>query len=300
MSDAARQSTSQTYSALTYAYDYFNERLFDSALPGAMLTLQRKKKTYGYFCSQRFGTRKQDKADEIAMNPNYFGLRPIPDTLSTLVHEMVHQWQAHHGRPGRRAYHNREWARKMLAVGLRPTVTGRPGAPMTGEKVTHLIVHEGRFDQLCEALITTDFRMEWYDRFPDQRVDPDLVNTLHKFRPDDPAKPEGEGALLSVDYAATDRGPVVVEDLPPPPGNAESLDDIVQRIKRAKVKYRCPQCKINAWAKYGVSLICGQCQNPLTPQFTIDEQKAMDQFHADQQAPTPHNAGTPEASITRP
>jgi len=37
---------------------------------------------------------------------------------------MVHQWQQHHGKPGRRGYHNKQWAAKMNSVGLVPTHTG--------------------------------------------------------------------------------------------------------------------------------------------------------------------------------
>ncbi len=50
--------------------------------------------------------------DEIAMNPSYFGVVPLLEILQTLVHEMAHAWQFHFGEPGRRGYHNKEWADK--------------------------------------------------------------------------------------------------------------------------------------------------------------------------------------------
>lgn len=65
--------------------------------------------------------------DEIAMNPVYFSIRTIKATLSTLVHEMVHQWQFHFGKAGRRGYHNKEWAALMERVGLMPSDTGQAG-----------------------------------------------------------------------------------------------------------------------------------------------------------------------------
>ena len=93
------------------AYDHFNLALFDDKLPQCLITLQREKRTLGYFSRDRF-TQSDGKVviDEIAMNPSYFAIRSIADTLSTLVHEMVHQWQRHFGDPGRRSYHNKEWA----------------------------------------------------------------------------------------------------------------------------------------------------------------------------------------------
>jgi hypothetical protein len=47
--------------------------------------------------------------------------------LSTLVHEQAHLWQHHFGKPGRGRYHNREWAAKMVEIGLIPSATGEPG-----------------------------------------------------------------------------------------------------------------------------------------------------------------------------
>ncbi|EAA4127232.1 sprT domain-containing protein, partial [Salmonella enterica subsp. enterica] len=46
--------TQQTYEELQVAYDHFNEALFDGSLPPCLITLQREKKTYGYFSAERF------------------------------------------------------------------------------------------------------------------------------------------------------------------------------------------------------------------------------------------------------
>jgi predicted SprT family Zn-dependent metalloprotease len=81
--------------------------------------------------------------DEIAMNPVYFSIRTIKATLSTLVHEMVHQWQFHFGEPGRRGYHNKQWAARMERVGLMPSDTGEPGGRKVGQSMTHYIIAGG-------------------------------------------------------------------------------------------------------------------------------------------------------------
>ena len=57
--------------------------------PIASFTLQRSKRSYGYFCGDRFGRTDGLVSDEIALNPRYFHVRPIEHVLSTLVHEMV-------------------------------------------------------------------------------------------------------------------------------------------------------------------------------------------------------------------
>jgi hypothetical protein len=75
-------------------------------LPPALLTLQRDRKSCGYFSGSQFIRRCDELADEIALNPAHFAAQPIASTLSTLVHEMCCLWQIHYGKPGRGSYHN--------------------------------------------------------------------------------------------------------------------------------------------------------------------------------------------------
>ena len=109
----ALKPTKETYNEMQVAYEFFNENLFCDSLPNCLITLQREKRTLGYYSPDRFVNKSQIKTDEIAMNPSYFSIRSIEETLSTLVHEMVHLWQEHFGKPGRARYHNKEWADKM-------------------------------------------------------------------------------------------------------------------------------------------------------------------------------------------
>lgn len=128
--------TAQAYAELQAAFDHYNRELFGGELPPCLITMQREKRTYGYFSSERFVHRHdRSKTDEIAINPSYFAVVPLLEVLQTLVHEMVHAWQFHFGKPGRRGYHNKEWADKMEAIGLMPSSTGKPGGARTGEKM---------------------------------------------------------------------------------------------------------------------------------------------------------------------
>jgi hypothetical protein len=117
--------TDKTYRSFYEAYEHFNAVLFDNQLSGCLFTMQRRKRTRGFFAPERFGHRRGNEiADEIALNPRTFLDRTDREIISTVVHEMVHQWQQHHGKPGRRGYHNKQWAAKMNSVGLVPTHTG--------------------------------------------------------------------------------------------------------------------------------------------------------------------------------
>ena len=66
---------------------------------------------------------------------------------------MAHQWQRHHGKPSRTGYHNKEWAAKMIEVGLVPSSTGEIGGKQVGQHMTHYIADGGAFAQACADLL---------------------------------------------------------------------------------------------------------------------------------------------------
>lgn len=198
VADLKHSPTARTYADLVRAYDHFNRRLFDGRLPACLITMQRKAKAYGYFAGGRFGSREaaapaiavqvdQDQRvvqghhrlrvaaalgaeirtepaiDEIALNPSHFGERTTEQSLSTLVHEMVHLWQHHFGKPSRNGYHNKQWADQMRAIGLVPSTTGQPGGKETGQKVSHFIEAGGLYQRAFGELAGFDLYVELWD-----------------------------------------------------------------------------------------------------------------------------------------
>lgn len=156
------EPTKETYAELDRAYAYFNRELFGGALPACLLTMQRHRKAYGYFWGGTWSDAGGHAiADEIALNPDHFRSRPLPNSLATLVHEMCHLQQHHFGKPSRPGYHNREWAAFMEAVGLVPSDTGLPGGKKTGQTVSHFIAPGGRFEVACTALLQSGFVLPW-------------------------------------------------------------------------------------------------------------------------------------------
>lgn len=223
--------TEETYQAFQQAFDHFNWTLFETLLPGCLITFQRKSRSLGYFSGGRFIRGDETRCDEIAMNPVYFRERSTAETLSTLVHEMVHLWQHHYGTPGRGRYHNRQWAEKMKSLGLQPTDTGKPGGRELGDQMTHLIVDGGPFAEQADLLIATGFAITWQEAvLDDQGQDGDG---------DNPVSGSSTGAPLS----PTAR----------------------RRKSGVRVRYSCPACGLNAWAKHEALLICGEDHLPLTP-----------------------------------
>jgi SprT-like family len=154
--------TPAQYRAIQEAYDFMNRRLFDGTLPDVLVTLQRKARSRGYFAAERFaGRRDASKVHEMALNPDAFEGRTDREIVSTQVHEMVHLWQEEYGTPPRRAYHDREWAAKMKAIGLQPSTTGEPGGKETGQNMTHYIIKGGRFDKAFDELAAKGFALQW-------------------------------------------------------------------------------------------------------------------------------------------
>lgn len=248
-----RVPTHETYSELQQAYDHFNARLFDGLLPSCLITLQREKRTFGYFSAARFVSEDGSTTDEIAMNPSYFAVMPIIETMQTLVHEMAHLWQRHFGKPGRGRYHNAEWARKMESIGLMPSSTGRPGGARTGDCMADYAIEGGRFLAACQELLTAKFKLSWYDRFPaTDHVLAGQASMANQIRDMDGTKPP-MASIPALAQAMKPSGQVVAGDtgLAATPVN-----------KSNRVKYTCGGCKdaIAVWGKPGLKLICGECQ----------------------------------------
>jgi predicted SprT family Zn-dependent metalloprotease len=157
--------TNGTYSTFNEAYAHFNETLFEDGLPDVLITMQRHRGSRGYFSPNRFTHRRGDQiVDEVALNPAAMQDQTDEQIASTLVHEMVHVWQEHFGKPGRRGYHNKEWAAKMEVVGLIPSHSGEPGGKKTGQRVTHYIRDGGPFCREWERLAARGFAFDYQDR----------------------------------------------------------------------------------------------------------------------------------------
>lgn len=138
---------------LRYVFGVLNLALFGARLPPCEFFFERRDDVVGMFRSRRFHGR-----DQIGFNPDFLS-RPLIDTLSTCAHELVHLWQYERGKITTVGFHNREWADRMISIGLQPSDTGAPGGNEVGEDMTHYIIAGGRFDCIARKLIASGFRL---------------------------------------------------------------------------------------------------------------------------------------------
>lgn len=140
----ARQQTE----AYLNAYDYFNQELFGGELPGCILNFSRHRGAHGFVKYNSWKKINEEGEEctihELSLTPQTLSREPKL-FYSTLVHEMAHIWQIEFGTPSRSGYHNKEWAKKMVDVGLIPSDTGEIGGKQTGQRMTHYIDEEGHY-----------------------------------------------------------------------------------------------------------------------------------------------------------
>lgn len=149
-----QNATTEQYVDFDFAFRFLNARLFEGNLPPGLITLQRKRGLGGYFAANRFVTCNDNQpVHEIALNPSEFAHSTEKRVLSILAHEMCHLWQKEFGTVGRPKYHNLEWAKKMVSIGLIPSDSGQEGGKMTGDRMNHYIRAGAPFDLACDELL---------------------------------------------------------------------------------------------------------------------------------------------------
>lgn len=247
--------TQEFYSLLEKAYDVFNNRLFEGQLTNCLLTVQREKKTMGYFSRNRWVNTKGDIKHEIALNPSYFARHKVIEIFQTLVHEQCHLWQFEFGNASRPTYHNKEWAEKMESIGLMPTNTGLPGGRKTGQKMGDYAIPGGEFLNVSKELINNGISITWFDRITAKTPATQSREGLQSNTKTQSMEQSTEHLLYSY-----------VSELIP---NKDDIEEPMFQIAAkniSKIKYSCRSCSANVWGKPQLSVICGNCNQP----FEVD------------------------------
>lgn len=240
--------TQQFYKLLQDAYDFFNRELFvklgnNIPLPNCIITMQREKKTMGYFSKNRWANQNGNTIHEIALNPAYFANHNVIEVFQTLVHEMCHLWQYEFGKRGKeqaRTYHDKEWVDKMRKIGLQAISASSNNG--TGQKVWDEPIKGAAFEIACVKFVKLGNQIKWVDRFPAIS----LCNN-HNFSTSEDIEYDNETQYLYTNLSS------IITDI-----KTTSEIKIAAKNKH-KTTYECPSCENKLWGKANINVVCGNC-----------------------------------------
>lgn len=159
----------QIYEQLTKIFDVFNHQLFEEILgdfiPDCVITLQRKTNMYSEMTPNSFVELETgNKINEIAINPQWFGVKPRIEILQYMVHQMVHVYQHTYGEPAGKGKHDEQFLDYMNALGLMPSDTGLPdGKSVGGKKLTNYPLPDGAFLRVANELAEAGHLITWFE-----------------------------------------------------------------------------------------------------------------------------------------
>lgn len=186
---------------------HLNYRLFNDELPECLLSLRAGLRTAVCLSPQSLAQRNVHSSPALLFKPSEFKPQPTLEWLATLTKSLVDLWQYYFGRPGRRGYHNREWANKMKSIGLQSSHSGKEGGRETGETMRFYRISGGLFERSAREIQKDGLTLRWQ-------------GSLHN----EPSAKNGK-----------------------------------------RIKYQCPICMSNAWAKADFHLVCGKHNEKMLP-----------------------------------
>lgn len=267
------------YVQLDYAYQFYNEELFNNELEGCLITLNRQKNTAGYLIYEQFVNRdpsiQQKYIHELCLNPDYFYYQE-KEVMQTLVHEQCHLWKFMFGnKKGRRTYHDKEWGDKMESIGLMPSHNGKVDGKKTGQKMQDYVIPGGLFEIATEKLLSQRkiILFKYFPIWSSSFVIPPIIEEnsqgnsvlVTSSLPEVPTMGSyitQEGFTIKVKETDEDGNIVLPNDFFDPEGQ-ELFVKIPQATKytQSKIKYRCYNCDINLWGRPGLRIRCEECNS---------------------------------------
>lgn len=238
-------------------YDLFNARFFDGNLPDCIFSLTRNPKVMGYYHSKKFISLENGvQVAEISINSEYYNnsRESQIELCSTIAHEMVHLWQDNFGKPSRKGFHNTEWGKRMLSIGLQPICLDKKNElveKLCGQKMNERIIIGGLFDRTVKELLENGFIVSHCetDSYIRRNSRP---NTIQNQTSEEQVKLDVKQVDLVIN-GETVNVPTTELIEPEPPIREPKIK------KQTRVKYTCSGCKTNIWGKPSLEITCKPC-----------------------------------------
>jgi len=216
--------TKDQFQTIEALFNYYNKELFGGELNDCLLNMSRKNGAMGFFAPYRWTNKEGVRIHEISINPDTFNIDD-EELHRTLIHEMCHLWQEDLGKPSRKYYHNKEWAQKMISIGLMPSHNGQVGGKTTGQKMNDYTIEGGLFKSKFDAIVS------------ESKKDPIL--------PYFPASPKLQVSLSDGDEEGE--------------GESEGENEPKESKAGKKIRYMCG-CENRIWGKPDLKVICAVCE----------------------------------------
>ena len=220
------------------AFEYFNSELFQNLLPQVIITTQRHRGASGFFSPESYMQRKFDK-DGVMLCPEF------------KVHEIAIMPDCMYDRPDR--------------------------------EVLSTLVHEMCHLQQQEQGTPSRngyHNKQWVAYMRAVGLEPSSLGRFDARNPDLPVSQReecGEGTTTGQKMSHfIIRGGKFDTACKKLLDGGFTLDlqqapHLTMKAPKTKLKYTCPHCGSNAWAKPGVKLRCGDCNIPMVCEDTEDE-----------------------------
>jgi hypothetical protein len=148
MSNSTALPAIEEADALTNAFEYLNEELFDGELGMVKLGLTRNPRVKkGHFAPDAWVDEDGVKWHEIVINAQWYAeVQDFRLAMTTLVHEMGHLEQHENGTQGRETYHNVEYVTRMRDMGVDSLdMDGNPVS--SGDRVSSALIPGGKLEK---------------------------------------------------------------------------------------------------------------------------------------------------------
>lgn len=154
------------------------------SLDDIIFTLQRKSNVLGYFAHKKFESQDGCFKHEIALNPEYFTVKPKIEILRVFCQELLQIYRIEYGDQEslKIGFYDDEWGAFMMCVGLMPSHNGKPDGKETGKKMSSYILPDGEFIKLCNQLAEEGLLIEWFDKIPAKYEIDHLMKDLYEIR----------------------------------------------------------------------------------------------------------------------
>lgn len=177
------------YHELNTYFERFNQ-MFEECLGNRLslddiiFTLQRKSNVLGYFAHKKFESQDGCFKHEIALNPEYFTVKPKIEILRVFCQELLQIYRIEYGDQEslKIGFYDDEWGAFMMCVGLMPSHNGKPDGKETGKKMSSYILPDGEFIKLCNQLAEEGLLIEWFDKIPAKYEIDHLMKDLYEIR----------------------------------------------------------------------------------------------------------------------